>query len=121
MKNASSDALSTLIVKGLQEKKGLDVTLLNLTKIPNAVADYFVICSGSSDTHTSSLADSVEFEVKKDSGEYPIAKEGKNNGEWILLDYGNVVTHIFQKSTREFYSLEGLWGDAEITKFKDTE
>ena len=119
MKNASSDVLSTLVVKGMQEKKGLDVTLIDLTKIPNAVADYFVICSGSSDTHASSLSNSVEVEVKKELDESPIAREGKNNGEWVLLDYGNVVAHVFQKSAREFYGLELLWGDAKITKFED--
>ncbi len=119
MKNASSDMLSTIVVKGMQEKKGLEVTLIDLRTIPNAVADYFVICSGSSDTHTSSLSDSVEYEVKKALEEFPIAREGKNNGEWVLLDYGNVVAHVFQKSAREFYGLESLWGDAKITKFEE--
>ena len=119
MKNISSDLLSSLAVKGLQEKKGLDVTLINLKGIPNAVADYFVIGSGSSDTHTSSLADSVEHEVKKETEEFPMAREGKTNGEWVVLDYANVVVHVFQKESREFYSLEKLWGDAKITKFDD--
>ena len=121
MENVSSDLLSTLVVKGLQEKKGLEVTLIDLKGMPNAVADYFVIASGSSDTHTSSLADSVEHEVKKATGEFPIAREGKNNGEWVLLDYANVVVHVFQTETREFYSLEKLWGDAKITKFDDVQ
>jgi ribosome-associated protein len=119
MENVSSDLLSTLVIKGLQEKKGLEITLIDLKNINNAVADYFVIASGSSDTHTSSLADSVEYEVKKATGEFPIAREGKNNGQWVLLDYANVVVHVFQKETREFYSLEKLWGDAKITKLKD--
>ncbi len=119
MGNVSSDALSTLVVKGLQDKKGLDITLINLKDIHHAVSDYMIIASGSSDTHASSLADSVEFGVKKETGEFPIAREGKNNGQWVLLDYANVVVHIFQKDTREFYSLEKLWGDGKITKFED--
>ncbi|MDB4835515.1 ribosome silencing factor [Cyclobacteriaceae bacterium] len=121
MKQVSSDVLSTLVVKGMQEKKGLDVTLIDMRNLSNAVADFFVVCSGSSDTHTSSLADSVEVEVKKESKEMPMAREGKNNGEWVLIDYGNVVVHVFQKESREFYSLEALWGDAKITKFEDVE
>jgi ribosome-associated protein len=121
MENTSSDLLSSLVIKGLQEKKGLEVTLINLKEIPNAVADYFVIASGNSNTHTSSLADSVENEVKKATGEFPLAREGKTNGEWVLLDYANVVVHIFQSETREFYSLEKIWGDAKITKFDDVQ
>ena len=121
MENTSSDLLSSLAIKGLQEKKGLEVTLINLKEIPNAVADYFVIASGNSNTHTSSLADSVENEVKKATGEFPLAREGKTNGEWVLLDYANVVVHIFQSETREFYSLEKIWGDAKITKFDDVQ
>ena len=119
MSEISSDILSNLVVKGMQERKGLEVTLMNLKEIPNSVSDYIVICSGNSDTHVSSLADSVEVEIKKETGDFPLSREGKNNGQWVLLDYTNVVVHVFQKSAREFYSLEKLWGDAKITKFDD--
>lgn len=121
MKEVSSDMLSSLAVKGMQEKKGLEVTLVNLNDIHNAITDYFVICSGTSDTHVSSLADSVEEEIKKATGDFPKSREGKNNGQWILLDYVDVIVHVFQKEAREFYSLEKLWGDAKITKFDDAE
>lgn len=121
MTKISSDVLSSLAVKGMQEKKGLEVTLVNLKGISNAVADHFVVCSGNSDTHVSSLADSVEAEIKKATGDFPNSREGKNNGQWVLLDYVDVVVHVFQKDAREFYSLEKLWGDAKITKFDDAE
>ena len=121
MTKISSDTLSSLAVKGMQENKGLEVTLVNLKGISNSVSDYFVVCSGNSDTHVSSLADSVEEEIKKATGDFPNSREGKNNGQWVLLDYVDVVVHVFQKSAREFYSLEKLWGDAKITKFGDAE
>ena len=119
MTEITSDMLSNLAVKGIQEKKGLEVTLVDLKGISNSISDYLVICSGNSDTHVSSLADSVEEEIKKITGDFPMSREGKNNGQWVLLDYADVVVHVFQKSAREFYSLEKLWGDAKITKFDD--
>jgi ribosome-associated protein len=121
MSDISSDMLSHLAVKGMQEKKGLEVTLINLRSLSNSISDYLVICTGSSDTHVSSLADSVEEEIKKATGDFPLSREGKTNGNWVLLDYANIIVHVFQKSAREFYSLEKLWGDAKITKFDDAQ
>lgn len=111
----STDKLSDLVVQGMSEKKGLDIVVLNLRNVKNAVADYFVICSGNSDTQIDALSDSVEEYVYKAVRQSPWKKEGKQNKEWILLDYIDVVAHIFKKDKREFYSLEELWGDAEIT------
>lgn len=110
----NSKELSDLIVFGMQEKKAEDITILDLRKVKNAVADFFVICSGNSDTQLDAIADSVEKEVKERFKENPWHREGKENREWILLDYVTVVAHIFKRDRRAFYALEELWGDAVI-------
>jgi ribosome-associated protein len=114
-----TETLKDLIIKGIQEKKGIDVITLDLRQIQNAVCDYFVICHGSSTTQVTALSDSVEVEVKKASGMYPSHKEGHANAEWIILDYFDIVVHIFQESARNFFQLEGLWADAIIQKIED--
>lgn len=115
----TSQKLSKLIVKGMQEKKANDIVLMDLRKVKNAVADFFVICSGNSDKQLDAIADSVDAEVYKGLKENPWHIEGKNNKEWMILDYTNVVAHIFRKDRRSFYALEKLWGDAEITEIED--
>jgi ribosome-associated protein len=114
-----SEKLSSTIVKGMQEKKAIDIVLMDLRKVKNAVADFFVICSGSSDKQLDAIADSIDEQVHKDLKENPWHVEGKNNKEWMILDYTNVVAHIFRKDRRNFYALEKLWGDAEITTIED--
>lgn len=114
-KNINSDELSKLVVKGMQEKKGHEIVVLNLTKVKNAVADYFIICSGNSDTQIDAIASSIEEEIYKLSHQDPWQREGRENKEWILLDYVDVVAHVFKKDRREFYALEELWGDAQVT------
>jgi ribosome-associated protein len=111
-----TEKLAQLVVKGMQEKKAVDIVVLDLRKVKNAVADFFVICSGTSDKHISAIADSVDEEVYKGIKENPWHVEGKSNKEWMLLDYISVVTHIFRKDKRDFFALERLWGDAEITE-----
>lgn len=96
------------------EKKAIDVAILDLREVKNAVADYFIICSGNSETQVDAITDSIEEEVTKASGQKPWDKEGFINKEWILLDYLDVVCHVFKKEKREFYDLEGFWGDAKI-------
>ena len=115
-KGASSEKLSDVIVKGMQEKKASDIVVMDLRKIKNAVADFFVICSGNSDKQLDAISDSIDAEVFKKFQENPWHTEGKNNKEWMLLDYINVVAHVFRKDRREFYALERLWGDADITE-----
>jgi ribosome-associated protein len=109
-----SKKLSDVIVKGMQEKKALDITVMDLREVKNAVADYFVICSGTSDKQLAAIADSIDEEVYKTLEENPWHQEGKHNKEWMLLDYITVVAHVFKKDKREFYALEKLWGDATI-------
>ncbi len=114
-----SETLKNLIIKGIQEKKGIDVVTIDMRQIQNAVCDFFVICHGSSTTQVSALSDSVEIEVKKATGIYPSFKEGHTNAEWIILDYFDIVVHIFQESARNFFQLENLWADAIIKKIDD--
>jgi ribosome-associated protein len=111
-KSETSGMLADIIVKGMQEKLGLDIVKLNLSGIPNSITDYFVICHGSSRSQVDAIADSVQFEVKKAIGAIASHKEGFENCEWILLDYFDVVVHIFQAEARSFYQLEKLWADA---------
>lgn len=115
-KGANSESLSDVIVKGMQEKKASDIVVMDLRKIKNAVADFFVICSGNSDKQLDAISDSIDAEVFKKFQENPWHTEGKNNKEWMLLDYINVVAHVFRKDRRAFYALERLWGDADITE-----
>jgi ribosome-associated protein len=108
--------LAKLAVEGIKEKKGHDIVTLDLRNVKNSVTDYFIICHAESTTQVGAIARSVEEEIYKATGEDPWHKEGFQNAEWILLDYVNVVVHIFQKEKREFYSVESLWADAEISK-----
>lgn len=119
-KGASSEKLSDVIVKGMQEKKAADIVVMDLRQIKNAVADFFVICSGNSDKQLDAISDSIDAEVTKTLKESPRHTEGKNNKEWMLLDYIDVVAHVFRKDKREFYALERLWGDAEITEIENS-
>ncbi len=116
----SSDKLSQLIVKGMQEKKALDIQVLDLRKVNNAVADFFVVCTGNSDTHIAGISESITEEVYKITKEHPWHKEGSNNKNWVLLDYVNVVSHIFSNDSRIFYGIEDLWSDAKITEVEES-
>ncbi len=105
------------IIDGLEEVKGEDITILDLRTLENSICDFFVICSGTSNTQVNALASSVEKTVREAVNEKPWHTEGTTNAEWILLDYVSVAVHIFQGQVREFYDLEGLWGDATITNW----
>nr|WP_293837844.1 ribosome silencing factor [uncultured Arsenicibacter sp.] len=110
----SSETLRDLVVKGMQEKKAMDIVVMDLRQVKNAICDYFVICSGNSDTQIDAIASSVDEEVHKNTGQNPWHQEGRTNREWILIDYVDVIAHVFRKDRRTFYDLEQLWGDAEI-------
>ncbi len=114
-----SQILLDVAIKGLQELKGEDIVYVDLTGLDNAVCEYFVICTGNSNTHVSALAESVKKETKETLNERPWHAEGFGNAEWVILDYVNTVIHIFQKEAREFYNLEELWADAKITKVEE--
>jgi ribosome-associated protein len=99
----------------MEEKKGRNIVYLDLRNIPNSVCEFFVLCDAESTTQVNALAYSVEESVKKKTGESPWHMEGLRNNQWILIDYVNVVAHVFQTPYREFYNIEKLWADAEQT------
>ena len=111
----NSEELSKIIIDGMEEKKASDIVLMDLREVKGSVSDFFIICSGNSDTQIQAIAESIEEEVDKIAEESPWRKEGFTNKEWILLDYVSVVAHVFRKDKREFYALEELWGDAKTT------
>jgi len=113
-----SEKLSKLIVKGMQEKKASDIIILDLRKIKNAIASFFVLCSGNSDTQVDAISESIDSVVSYKLNENAWRCEGKKNKEWILIDYVTVVAHVFKKESRSNYGLEKLWGDAEITRIE---
>ena len=118
-REVNTERLVEEIINGLREKKGKDIATLDLRNISASVTDFFVLCTGDSNTHVNSLAGSVEEEVRKAIKDKPWHIEGTTNGEWVLLDYVNVVVHIFLRETREHYNLEGLWADAELTEYEE--
>lgn len=112
----TAEELSKVIVKGMEEKKASNIVVMDLRNVKNSFTDFFVICSGNSDSQIEAISDSIEEEVVKTGKEKPWRSEGKSNNQWILMDYVNVVAHIFLKEQRAFYGLEDLWGDAKITR-----
>ena len=116
----SSLELSDLVVKGMLEKKASEVLVMDLRGVKSAVADFFVICSGNSDTQIDAISDSIEEQVFKNCKQNPWKREGRQNKEWVLIDYVDVVAHIFNKEKRTYYGLEELWGDAKMTWISDT-
>jgi ribosome-associated protein len=114
-----AEVLVESVVKGIFEKKGQNVLKVDLRELENRITDYFIICHGSSKTQVDSISYSVEDIVRKEAGEKPMHVEGLENCFWVLLDYGDVVVHIFQEEYRNFYSLESLWADAHIDMLED--
>ena len=117
---ANIDELITLILEGIEEVKGHNINILDLREIENTVCDYFIICDGTSNTHVNAIVSSIQKIVSKAIKDKPWHVEGSDNSEWVLMDYVNVVVHVFQKHTREFYNIEDLWGDAKVTIIKSS-
>ena len=101
------------IIEAIQDRKGRDITILDMSKVDGAPTGNFIICTGKSTTQVSSIADNVREEVQKKTGEKPINYDGYRNSQWIVIDYGDTMVHVFLPETREFYRLEELWNDAE--------
>ena len=114
--NSNEDALISNIVLGIDNVKGIDVSLLDLRDIENTVCSYFVVYTGTSNTHVNAIVSAIKKTVSKELKEKPFHIEGNDNAEWVLIDYVNVVVHVFQKQTRDYYNIEELWGDAKTTK-----
>jgi len=111
--NKNSKIFKT-IIRAVQEKKGGDIVSLDLRKIPEAVADFFIICEANNQPQIRAITDFVEGEVKKKCGEAPYHYEGKQNLQWVLIDYVNIVVHIMMPEQRKFYKLEEMWSDAPL-------
>lgn len=109
----NSKKLSNIIAKSMKDKKAKEVSIINLEKIKNSICDYFVICSGNSDIQLDSIAENIEKKVYENTNEKPWKKEGEFNKEWLILDFVNVVAHIFLKEKRYHYNLDKLWGDGK--------
>ena len=107
------------IIHAIQEKKGENIVSLDLRKIPEAVADFFIICEASNNTQLKAIADFIEEDVKTKCGEPPYKHEGKQAQQWILIDYVNIVVHIMLPEPRKFYQLEEMWSDAPATEHND--
>jgi len=115
-KKESSEILLDKIIHGIENVKGEDIQKMDLRKIENTPCDFFVICSGNSNTQVSAIVNSIKKKVSKTLSEKPLHTEGLEIAEWVLIDYVNVVVHVFQRKTREFYNIEELWGDAISTQ-----
>lgn len=117
-KSTEKQLLVDKIVEAIQDTKGEDIQIFDLSGIENSVADTFVICSGNSNTQVSAIAGNIEKKVRNNIRERPWHVEGTENAMWVLVDYVSVVVHVFQKQIRDYYDIEELWGDAKITKIE---
>ena len=111
----SSDQLISVVISGIEDVKGKEINILDLRDIENTVCDYFIICEGTSNTQVNAIVNSIQKKVSKTLKDNPWHTEGLDNAEWVLIDYVNVVVHVFQKHIREYYDIESLWGDAKTT------
>jgi ribosome-associated protein len=116
----SSLMLANIIGEIMLSKKDNDVVIMNLKPLPNTICDYFVVCHGNSFVQIQTIRDAVIDEVRKAVSEKPWHVEGANDSEWLLIDYQNVIVHIFLNRAREYYKIEDLWADAEFSHLKDT-
>ena len=113
--NTNADQLISVIINGIEDVKGQNITILDFREIENTVCDYFIICDGTSNTQVNAIVNSIQKKVSKEIKDKPWHIEGAENAEWVLMDYVNVVVHVFQKHKREYYDIESLWGDAKTT------
>jgi len=116
--NSNADQLIAVILDGIEDVKGQNTNILDLRELENTVCDYFIICEGTSNTQVNAIVSSIQKKVSKEIKDKPWHIEGSNNAEWVLMDYVNVVVHVFQKHIREYYDIESLWGDAKTTEIK---
>ncbi|MDE6649811.1 MAG: ribosome silencing factor [Muribaculaceae bacterium] len=113
--------INDIITSAIQDRKGFDISILDLSNVDGAPTGQFIICSGKSTTQVSSIADNVREEVQKQTGEKPVNYDGYRNSQWIVIDYGDTMVHVFLPDTRHFYRLEELWSDAETIRIPDIE
>jgi len=109
------------IINAIQDVRGKEIISLDLRKIDSAICKYFVICTGTSNTHVNSIESNIKKTISRDLGEKPFHIEGNNVGEWVLMDYSDIIVHVFQEKTRAFYNIEDFWGDAKFKNYKEEE
>jgi len=118
-KSDGTEELIDSVIKGIFKKKGQNVLKIDLRKLENRITDYFIICQAPSGTQVGAICDSIEDIVRKETGEKPMHLEGLDNCFWVLIDYGDIIVHVFLEEYRKFYSLESLWADAAIEAMED--
>lgn len=118
-KTIDSEALTALIIDSIQDIKGKNILKLDLREIDEAPADYFIICEGDSNPQINAIAGNIQKRVKEEAGLYPSHREGQDLSKWVLVDYFDIVVHVFYPETREFYEIEDLWSDAKITEYQN--
>ena len=111
--------LEHLILEGILDKKGEEIVSLDLTKLTDAMTSKMIICEATSKPKVKAIANNIQINVKKKSGEYPMKTEGMQNAEWVLIDYFDIIVHVFHREQRNSYQLEELWSDAEFTHYDD--
>ena len=107
------------IVEGIQDKKGKEIVIVDMLKLGNSICDYFVICQGNSPTQVSAITDSIEDTVRVNCKKKPYSIDGLRNSQWVAMDYGEILVHIFLPDVRAFYDIEHLWADAKLTEIPD--
>lgn len=107
------------IIDSIQDIKGKNIIKLDLRNLDDRPTDFFIICQGESSTQVKSIAQNVQFRLKDELGVVPVSSEGVSGAKWVLVDYFNVIVHVFYPETREFYDLEDLWSDSEMTSYED--
>lgn len=117
--NPLIEQLNHAVIEGIRDKKGKNIVQLDLRKLDDAPADFFIICEGDSNVHVKAISDSVYKKVKEELHTAPVHMEGTLNARWVLMDYFNTIVHVFYPETRHFYELEQLWSDADVTEFAD--
>ena len=117
--NNESKQIIDTIIDGIQEKKGKAITVVNMEKLGNSICDYFVICQGNSPAQVSAITDSVEDFLRREHKRKPYAIDGLRNAQWVAMDYGDILVHIFLPDTRAFYDIDHLWADAKLEIIPD--
>lgn len=118
-KKSNAQEVIDRIIEGIQEKKGKEIVIVDMLKLGNSICDYFVICQGNSPTQVSAITDSIEDTVRINCKRKPYAVDGLRNAQWVAMDYGDILVHIFLPDVRKFYDIEHLWADATLTAIPD--
>lgn len=118
-KNNNAQEVINQIIEGIQDKKGKEIVVVDMLELGNSICDYFVICQGGSPAQVSAITDSIEDTVRVNCKRKPYAVDGLRNAQWVAMDYGDILVHVFLPDVRKFYDIEHLWADAKLTMIPD--